>query len=76
MRLLIIAFLAFAATCEARKTGNYTVDSGGVVTVDRDMNCDDLKIHMDKQSYESKNSFNYFEGDQLFGIPAQANLQY
>lgn len=76
MRILIVAFLAFAATCEARKTGNYTVDSGGVVTVDRDMNCEDLKIHMDKDAYESRNTFNYFVEDQLFGIPSQVNLQY
>lgn len=62
MRTLIIAALLCSATGYASQTNTYTVDSSGVVTVDRDMRQSDLKISYDSDMYEGKGLFQHLKG--------------
>lgn len=57
MKQLIVALLLCAGSCCGSQTGTYVVDSSGVVTVDRDMRQDDLKIDVEIDHFSSKGMF-------------------
>ena len=62
MKILFAALLMCSSVCHASQTGTYVVDSSGVVTVDRDMRQDDLKIEIETDSYSSKGMFDNIKG--------------
>lgn len=62
VKRLIVTLLLCSCACHASQAGTYVVDANGIVTVDRDIKQDDLKIEVKTDTFSSKGMFDNLKG--------------